>query len=158
MSTAALDSIWNQILALGMTEANWDWLQDKITMQRQIITVDNSRQKAEKYLQQHCSATECAELMATDFLNKPYPPFCNQTEEEIMREIEEAEKEGYLSEEESMKWLNSLASMPTIGRPYKQINGHHYYTMPSKKKADIIYRFDDETLYIADVIFYYSKK
>lgn len=56
------------------------------------------------------------------------------------------------------KDISTLASMPTIGRPYKVSNGHQYYTMPSKKKADIIYRFDDETLYIADVIFYYSKK
>lgn len=56
------------------------------------------------------------------------------------------------------KDFQTLASMPTIGRPYRVSNGHQYYTMPSKKKADIIYRFDDETLYIADVIFYYSKK
>lgn len=56
------------------------------------------------------------------------------------------------------KDILTLASMPTIGRPYKFVNGQQYYTLPSKKKADIIYRFDDDTLYIADIIFYYSKK
>lgn len=54
--------------------------------------------------------------------------------------------------------LFTLASMPTIGKKLKVSNGQQFYVMPSKKKAEIIYRFDDETLYITDVIFYYSKK
>lgn len=54
--------------------------------------------------------------------------------------------------------FNALAFMPTIGKKYKFINGRQYYTFPSKKKADIIYWMDDETLYIVDVIFYFAKQ
>lgn len=53
---------------------------------------------------------------------------------------------------------DALAFMPTVGRPYKVINGRQYYTFPSRKKADIIYWFDDETLYIADIVFYFAKR
>lgn len=56
------------------------------------------------------------------------------------------------------KDISTLAFMPTVGKRYKIINGRQYYTFPSKKKADIIYWFDEETLYIADIIFYFSKK
>lgn len=105
MTTAALSNLWNCIQGMALSDRNKQWLADRLIESK---TKSNQR-KAEEYLQQRCSATECAELMATDFLNKPYPPFCNQTEEEIMNEIEEGEKEGYLSEEEAMKWLNSLA-------------------------------------------------
>lgn len=54
--------------------------------------------------------------------------------------------------------ISTLAFMPTIGKKLKVSNGQQYYTFPSRKKADIIYRFDDDTLYIANIIFHYSKK
>lgn len=54
--------------------------------------------------------------------------------------------------------IHTLSSMPSIGKKKYEADGHQYYTFPSKKKAEIIYWFDDETLYIADVVFYFSKR
>lgn len=54
--------------------------------------------------------------------------------------------------------FNALAFMPTMGKKYIIVNGRQYYTFPSKKKADIIYWADEDTLYIVDVIFYFAKQ
>lgn len=107
MSTAALNNLWIYIQSMALSDRNKQWLADRLIESK----TKSSQQKAEEYLQQRCSANEYAELMETDFLNKPYPPFCNQTEEEIMHEIEEGEKEGYLSVEETAAWLNKLAAL-----------------------------------------------
>lgn len=121
MNAAALNNLLTYIRGLGLSQSNRPWLDDRLIepeTQNETADVvmtqtaeDCERQlRAEEYLKQRCSDKEYAELMATDFLNSPYPPFCNQTEEEIIQEIIDGEKEGYLSEEETLKWLNSLAS------------------------------------------------
>lgn len=51
------------------------------------------------------------------------------------------------------KDFSMLAYMPTIGKLYKIINGKQFYIFSSKRKADIIYTFDEKTLYITDIIF-----
>lgn len=75
MSTAALNNIWSQILALGMTDSNWDWLQDKISEQRQ----------ANKIMQ-----------------STPFP--LNFTEEEWEKELELAMEEGEATEKETQQF------------------------------------------------------
>lgn len=54
--------------------------------------------------------------------------------------------------------ISALASMPTIGKAFRKVNGKQFYTFPSKKKADIVYTFDETKLYVADVIFYFAKR
>lgn len=53
--------------------------------------------------------------------------------------------------------IGALAHMPTIGKTYKVIGGKPYRMFSSKRKADIIYRYDDKAVYIADIIFTFSK-
>lgn len=56
------------------------------------------------------------------------------------------------------KDISTLAYMPTIGKPFKKINRKQYYIFPSKKKADIVYTFDEKKVYVADIIFYFAKR
>lgn len=79
MSTAALNNIWNQILTLGMTDANWDWLQERITEQRQTNQVAKDMDG-----------------------NVVFP--CTFTEEEWEEELLASEREGDATEEETKQF------------------------------------------------------
>lgn len=58
-----------------------------------------------------CTEEEYLRLEAEGFLDNPQPQFGPFTDEEIMQEIEEAEKGGYIGVEETAAWLDRLASL-----------------------------------------------
>lgn len=103
MSTAALENLLHYIQGLGLSQSNRQWLAERL-----VEPVDEVHGDAKEFLNRVCPKDEYDALMATGFLAKPYPPYANQTDEEIVQEIMEGESEGYLSANESEEWLETL--------------------------------------------------
>lgn len=97
------------------------WMEKKMTLLiKKHIAAEEKRKSQKAYVRESqtykvaraiCTEEEFQELLNEGFLDNPHPQFGPFTDEEIMQEIAEGEKEGYLSSEESMAWLNRLAAV-----------------------------------------------
>lgn len=101
MSTAALNNLWAYIQGMALSDSNKQWLADRLIESK---TKKTTRDVARII----CTEEEYQRLEAEGFLDNPQPQFGPFTEEEILRETEEAEKRGYVGIERSKQFMDSL--------------------------------------------------
>lgn len=117
MSTAALNNLWIYIQSMALSDRNKQWLADRLIESKTSQYIDTTKVSAKSQRTTRdvariiCTEEEYQRLEAEGFLDNPQPQFGPFTEDEIMREIEEGEKEGYIGVEETAAWLNRLASL-----------------------------------------------
>ena len=117
MSTAALNNLWMYIQGMALSDRSKQWLADRLIESKTSQSVAASKLSVESQRTTRdvariiCTEEEYQRLEAEGFLDNPQPQFGPFTEEDIIREVEEAEKEGYLGAEETAAWLNKLLSL-----------------------------------------------